>query len=444
MKTNLSLLSAALFAALAFAACDPKDKGGEGSKLTPDENKEKLEQIALDFANIVKAADFTDFTDAVNRIKEVELPEDFQGEEDAPLPNPAGRISQAGVPLFFGKFDVLTRANGLATRAADYAASDLYGIYTWDEESVTDEFDGWTKEESTEELTFEFNFEDGEVITLTGKASGTETEVTVEGKTVVVPASASFKIAKGSATLAEVAIGVPSINDDATVGKVITSVSLCGYTFATTTNVTTSKIDLSVNIKKGSQALLDVTASLSGSNLTSIETIEVEEYGNTYTEVRYKGTPGAASGTVNIMGGKIFLKGSSANLQNIIDELEELFDKEDEYDSEQEYYKEYSSIWNKNLNVFMNYDGSNNPIAKLEFDAVNNYDYNGDGVKDFYSAGHIVFANDGSKYLFEDYFNEDDFSEVIDAFEELGRMLEDTFGYEADDPLPNDEALLRE
>jgi hypothetical protein len=72
----------------------------------------------------------------------------------------------------------------------------------------------------------------------------------------------------------------------------------------------------------------------------------------------------------------------------------------------------------------MNYDGSNNPIAYHEYKVILEDYY---GYTDQYGESYIVFNSDGSKFLLDEFFNENDFSDLIDVLDELVEDFEDKF-----------------
>ncbi len=401
MKKQFLVVAVALFALL---SCDPKSP--EGSELTPDENKAKMEEIAIEFANLIDPDDFTELTDVVDYlINDIELPEALVGEDNHD--DVIDYLSGAASPLFVGKLALLGKINAAATRAADYTVDEFYGVYTYEDGE-------WIETESDSEFKLVYPF-NGETATIVASATGTAHEVEIDGETHAIPATVTASVSLGSAKLVDVSIGVTGVNSKATVGQVTTSVAVCGYTFNTTINVTAGGVTAAVDVKKGDTMLLDVDASASGSNFVPEAPYEDEEW---------NGTIGALNGTVSIMD-KAWAKISSTNFQNFIDGLNDL---EEEYDSksvDDEYADRYTELFNDNIVIFMNYDGSNDAIAYHEYkQIVDEYE---SGNFDTWGESYIVFMSDGSPFLLDEFFNEDDFSELIDVLEDLADEFDSKF-----------------
>ena len=133
---------------------------------------------------------------------------------------------------------------------------------------------------------------------------------------------------------------------------------------------------------------------------------------------------------VNILD-KIQITGSCDNLKKVIEILDE------------ECNENTDSKVNKYFSINVLFNGSSDPTAKIEFETVEDgwydyrYQYNpntGDYEYirvyeyDYYLMPVIVF-NDGSRHSIEDFFNEDDFEDTIDAlisvYKDFESMLED-------------------
>jgi hypothetical protein len=400
----------ALAALLTLCSCGNGGDGGnhEGSQLTPEQNKAKMEDVAIEFANQIDADDFTDFIDAMNRLDQIGFPEGV-GENIGN--SRAGSLAGAANPLFFGKLAMLGRFNAIATRAADYAASDLYGVFTYTNGR-------WVETTSNSELRIVFPY-NGETVTITVSGTGTAHESNIDGETYAVPAQVKAKMTLGSKTLVDLAIGITGVNASATTGIVVSEITVCGYATTISTTVTANNVAALVSLNKGNTNLLDVNVSGKGSKLVPTEP---------YDDIDWEPTIGEVGASVRIMS-QVWVKCHSANLQKFIDGLEKL---DDDYpwswDNGVEYDKEYvdrmTKLYKDNISFYMNYDGSTTPIAHLEMKAVlDQTEY----YTNWHSETYIVFDNDGSKFLLEEFFDEDDFQDLIDVLEKFADEFENKF-----------------
>lgn len=414
MKKVLLLTVAAVFA---LASCTDKPKNG--SKLTPDENKAKLEEIGLELADLIDPDAFNDFTGAVSYLIN-ELPELPFWEDEGDYNEPVNQEGKAGVvsgimkaatPLFAGKLSAATVIATRAAEVADYAIADIYGIYTHDDGE-------WVEAESTEkfEIAYKYNGQDVK-ITIAADPDAKTYTVTSDGETAEIPAKVTAKMTKGTASLADVTVDVIAVAEDATSGEVKVAVAIAGYTVAATAKVNNTSASATASVKKGAALLVSAKANGTGSNLTS-------DYDD------YDPTIGSVNGTISIMD-KAYLKMSSANFQKYLDGMDEL-EEEYEYESsegnwvykpyDEKYVTTATKLFNDNIKIFLNYDDSSRAAASYEHKVVLETQPGSEWTSTE-DVSYITFP-DGSKFSFEDYFDEKDFEDVIDTFEDIAEKFE--------------------
>lgn len=392
MKKLFVFAAAVVFA---LSACDGDKNKNNDQKLTPEEHKAKLEQIGSDLAGLINANDFQEFVDVINYMSD-ELPElpFFEADNDEPVPaGPVGRLTGVTAPLFTGKLAAVNSITRTATRAADGSIEDFYGI--WEIE------DGeWVNtDEEADKFEIRFTYDDEEVVITLADTGSSDFEVTVDDETIAIPNKANAKMVKGTATLFEAAVEIASLNSDATTGQVKVNVGIAGYTVSTAVDVTKTSANATVSVKKGSALLVSANAVASISGLDWEEGTELKNI----------------SGTLSIMD-KAFLKGSCSDIAKYDEGWDDL---------DEEYYGEYDEEFaakldkhlNDNFSVFMNYDNSNTAIAKWEQKTVVEDELN------YNVISYIVFS-DGSRFSFEDYFEDFDYSSLEKALEKFESLFD--------------------
>ncbi|MDR2890696.1 MAG: hypothetical protein LBV18_03720 [Alistipes sp.] len=422
MKKLFFAAVAIAMVALTAVSCGPDDKKTpEGGKLTPDENKAKVEDVALDLAGQIDAQKFVEFVDATNRLTDIGLPEDLMGEEE-PTRGAVSAIVNAAAPMFPSRMGAIAAIPAAATRVADIAASQFYGVFTYDEQT-----EEWTSTESTTELAFIYGFEGAEV-KLSLVTSGSETEVEFDGTIIAVPAKVAAKMTMDGETLAAIAVDVTSIATDLSSGEVGTTVEIGGYSFALKAKIA-SDSSASLTLKNGSKTLVSI-------NATGTETDLIPPMTD---EPNFEATIGDLNVNLNVMDA-VYVKGSIDDLQGLIDAEEELG-----YEDE-EYAEAYTKLINDHVDIFMNYDNSNAAIATVEYKHFYEVEKSEDGLAEIHSSYgeyYIVFASDDSRFSLEEFFNDEDFADLKEAVEKLDKEFSDLLGIEDELDEPNNEPAGR-
>lgn len=107
--------------------------------------------------------------------------------------------------------------------------------------------------------------------------------------------------------------------------------------------------------------------------------------------------------------GQLQVKGSCSNVMTLMDHMENLWGASNDSAAERA-----ADNINNLLDLGIYFDGSSSKQADLVMDYYLYEDYWGD---EFYEIEPIIEFSDGSKYAFYEYFNEDDFEDLIDTFE---------------------------
>ena len=165
-------------------------------------------------------------------------------------------------------------------------------------------------------------------------------------------------------------------------------------------NAETGDIKYSQSLKKGELFIVS-------QKLSSNMTLEYEEEDGSVVEAGIK--EATANVDFNLLG-ELQLKGSCTDLRQLVEILDESFDSERQCERAAENATELIDI-----NVY--YDCQSTVQARIEFEPVSEYDEYL-GYESLWIEPVIVFE-DGSRYLFEKYFKERDFRDLIENFEDF-------------------------
>lgn len=404
---NLFRASLIVVAAAGLMSCDGVNGGGSQISMTPDENKERLEEVGQKVIakfkpevqeNLIKAVnDFQIYANEGN----LEVYDKYGASEFAAQFASVVKSTVEGANL-----------GGIMALAAPdshlYEAARIYGIYTYNGSS-------WSRAESTDKIEFRFTTEEGKSVVATAQASEGGAELTIEGETIVIPqqVTAIVTIDGGTEFSANVRT---SCNFGSTV-TVDIAIDANGYVVKENVTVNPNSGSCSASFGIDGETIVAMNGTFTGNNLTNPDHI----YDN------YMTIGGSANAQVTIMN-EVQVKGSCSNLSSLLSELDVLWDKY-EYSSEA-CATEEAAIYNKYLSVGMTYVPATNMVANLLIAPYFSYSgniYNPETgnyteVDYFFTEPLIVFTSDDSRYSMEAYFNEENFGGLIESFENLYKI----------------------
>ena len=191
-------------------------------------------------------------------------------------------------------------------------------------------------------------------------------------------------------------------------------------------NASVGKATAECTLKKGSKVIWDM--GFSGDVKVNLVTEEVDpetEYGY-YDDYTYPEFTMAKNAEIDIdILGQLQIKGSCSNILTLIDHVETLWETNSNSSAER-------AIDNMNniLDLGLYYDGASTKQADVVMDYYVVDEYDGE---EWYDFEPILEFQDGSKYAFYEYFEEDAFDDTIDHFElwieMYEEMLEHYFDY---------------
>lgn len=397
------------------AACGDSDNDGgkPGTELTPDENKQKLDEIGQslvskinpkDHETLIKVADY--FSSIVGDVEMVE--------PDMNYPSSVMK----NISRICAKSD-LGRMVEFASISSDiYKLSDYYGIYTYN--TLTEE---WEETASTSTLEYRFKYDNKDAV-IKVSASGKEENVDLEnGNQVSIPAKVEAVVTLATTELCKLTVN-SELSTAQHTAKITASLSANGYVFETVADVSGSKAIANFTMKKNNEVLISAKAEVAGKNMTNPSESDLDEPQNMFNKAWSK---------VDIMNQLNFYVECS-NIKDFANALDNVDHSKDyvgqKYDNEQSAKKE-AEVYNKYMTGQMRYAGSDDVVASFAFQAYLGYSYQSQNysTKEWYIEPVIVFAIDDSRYSFEDYFDETSFSALISSLEKLADDYDAIIGW---------------
>lgn len=426
------ILPCACVVMLSFTACsDDDENGGEGTELTPDQNKQKLESIGLETIGKINAADHAELLKTMDAFSECVDRGDLELERREEFDIVAELLGN--IRSVCAKSNLGGMVNFTSTNYDLYKLAEYYGIYTYDAQN-----EEWIFATNDNDTKLEFNFSaNGESAVIKVAASGNESMVEIDDdNAVMVPENVEAIISKGGKELCKLSVAL-KVSDAAKTANITAQLSANGYVFLVKTNASKTAATADFTLDKNNETLISATADLAGVNMTDKDAIE-DAADNDNIQDLFK----SANVTVNIIN-EATVKASCSNFTNLINLLNDL---DDRYSWKQQYAKEYNEkvaeAYNKYIDAKLYYT-SDAVIANFKMQVYYDeddyyYDYESGTypapmVKGLYGTeAAIVFTVDDSAYSFDSYFDEISFNDLINSAEALGKQYEKYLKYLCD------------
>lgn len=428
MKKLFSTLALCAIALTTLSSCDlfkPEEKKNdtpeyEASKLTPSQHQEKLETIALEIVNAIDPADVEELAISLTTLSE-RIPEEQQG----------------GAEEFARSINNLDVNNivALVTRASEELILDindtelaLGGICVEIQEN------GTTVESEIDDKSAIMIKWDSDALTLSwGENKGEYTfEDSNEGVTYIVKLPSFIKIAITLNGVEHFSANIePNVTDNYTYAPALTIKLNGGYELYSKVNANNKGVGVEGSFKKNGKKLIGSAAAISINDLTNpdnwYEEYYDEYYGETVSDIalgEYIGE-NVTNGTVQVDLLTLSIIGTG-DLRSVIDEMNALDERYNNGNYPKEYYDEGCAIVNKYLKVMAVYNDTNEKIADVILQTVEEeyYDQYLDKTDYIYYAAPILVFPDGSKFAFEDFFTEEGFSDLIERISEIAGSME--------------------
>lgn len=458
MKKNYLKLMTLLFAVIVsvgFVSCSDGDDGGNGDPekpvnpvepsekdaMSPADQKEYLEKVALEFMDLIPASDFRDIAQLGEYISETYGDYNWS------------TVDRWGEEIFEDLRELL----GTTTETEHSYGYTYNYIYTnYKAVLMASNFTGhftarngrWVLEDAND-LQFIFYDQKGQECVLKLTTSGSVTKVHAfdiddwdydwknntsneyydhTQYTIGVPENITITLTQGGKQVAKntTKVNLSGINGeefDLSKGNLTVSSTIelnNGYKFdvsqvAYTAN---SKASLSTIISKNGKSLVTMGAA---SDINDIPSVNVSAFtSDNLDEDDYDLDRVNAKNTfvkLDIIG-KVQMQGTISDIRKFANYLDEA----DDNDTNESTYKSYINQANALMDVNLFYDGSNVKQATIKLEPFADETWNGKT----WTVEPIIKFYDGSSYsTFEAFFNEKDFKKTIDAFNKLMDKYDD-------------------
>lgn len=429
MKKLFSTLALCAIALTTLSSCDlfkPEENKDdtpkyEDSKLTPSQHQEKLETIALDIVNAIDPADVEELAQSLTTLSE-RIPEEEQGGAE----ELARSIQNLDVNNIVA---LVTRASEELILDINDPELELGGI------CVEIKEDGTTEESEIDDKRAIMIKWDNDALTLSwGENKGEYTfEDSNEGVKYIVKLPSFIKIAITLNGVEHFSANIePNVTDNYTYAPALTIKLNGGYELYSKVNANDKGVGVEGSFKKNGKKLIGSAAAISINDLTNPDNWYEEYYdeynGETVTDIALGDYIGenVTNGTVQVDLLTLSIIGTG-DLRSVIDEMNAWDERySNGANNEKEYIDEGCAILNKYLKVMAVYNDTNEKIADVILQTVEEEYYNQylDETDYIYYAAPILVFPDGSKFAFEDFFTEESFSDLIERIGEIAGNME--------------------
>ena len=425
MKRLFTLLALSAMSLATFSACIDTDADDPGpnpnpphSVLTPDEHKQKLENIAIKLVDEFNTADFETLAGSLISLASYIPYEDEEEDwgDTGSLPETARALKSGSVVAITS---AITRATEQVIIDVNDGAIEVEGYrFIFDESG----------EPSYEELGRTGVVEvawDNSVATFTwGKNNGqyiyTDKEEDIE---YVVKTPAYINVSLKIDGTEHLNINVePKVIDNYTFAPKMTIKIYGGYEIVSQVNADSTKITNSIALNKNSKKLISTTSEFDINGFTNPDNWVAEwDYGNGYTETcsdpeeYFNANVTTAQFRYDVL--TLSIIGRCNDIQKMLEEEELLENIRDDYAT---YYTELSAIMNRYLDIVAVYNDTGEKIADIKWQGFYNESYDKENGCDVITTGCepiLVFAN-GSKFSLEQFFTSEDFAGLMEHLSE--------------------------
>ncbi len=397
-----------------FSCSDDDPKGGDnfqGNKLTPQENKAKMEQIGQELIGKINSSDHQELITTIDNFLLLADEGGLFEEEDewTEADSYYGKETLRTIRRICSKTDL-----GKTIRFSDvgselYRASDFYAIYTYKNGE-------WLKTSSDKTLEFHFTSNKQAAI-IKISCSGKETQINIEEDKLLIPEQAKLTITVSEKELCKLTVD-NSIDLNAKKTSANVELSASGYIFKANAVVNAKVLTCSFNLSKGNETLISADTQVTATKNYTEEVENLEEIENPEEMLS------AAVANLSILG-QINAKVSCSDIQAMCKELDA---NDIQSESHQSGNENEAKIINKYSKGELRYSGSDDLIATVEMQAFSESENYGDYHDEYwYTEPVLIFAVDDSRYSFENYFDEVTFGDLINSAENLYKQYEKLF-----------------
>lgn len=415
------MLPCACMALFSLASCsDDEGKESEFTNLTPDEHKEKLEQIGLDAIAKINPEDHKVLLETSDYFFKITDNSDLTIERDETAVQATVQLLKS-VTQVCRTFNVGAMAEYANANNDLYAAAQYFGIYTYNTSNRT-----WTKSTSNDALELHFPYNGQQAVIKINK-SGNETKVDLfedDGTNyqAMVPEHATATMLLGDTELFKLNVDM-NANNSTRSADIVCNLNASNYIFQTNTHADQSNVTCTFSLNAKGEELINATANVNGQNMTNDDKINdiINEDGDAADLFN------SANAQINIMQEAI-IKVSCSDIQGLANAIDNLSDQYPSWEDEdaQPYNDKKADLYNQYITADLYYTDGDNVIAKLKMQ--NHF------VDDYYSTYYelepvITFVSDDSTFSLESYFDDISFNDLIESAENLSDQYKDYLKY---------------
>lgn len=386
------MLFAALCSAVVLCSCEP---GNEGKKLTPDESKDKIEKTLVAFMDACPASDFDDLADFASFLGEnyfnPEVNYDFSALSSWYEESCNSSIEE-GESIVYVTF-VLSQYTGKFTFTSNgikYEEADVLSFCVTDDEDAE-----WVFKLEPSGKVREF---------VNADIDGTELTVKIPEKVIVTLTRNGKQMMKETITYdISLSSNIDVSKDKATVSQ---EFAIKDYIIKTKTGVDgkAGKFQANASLTKKGQLLLKGSC-----------TGEVEITGDVITDAVISNATNVKM-NIDIM--------SAMQITGTTKNVKEVYNANDCSPYDQEGKLAAVKTINSQLDLKFFYDNTKTEQGHVEVEV---YEYEDIEGKDYWELVPVLVFHDDSRYLLQDFFNENDFADLIENFSAFVAMYQELF-----------------
>ena len=413
------------------------------SALSPSEQKERLEAVALEFSDLVPASDFRGIQNLGSHIKRTYL---NRGYDWSDVEEWAGDILRDLTQVVGTSDETETKWGDVYQyHYTDYKAVVMASNFKgrWEARNG-----GWVYSQAND-LSFVFNDQNGSECVLKLETSGDVKKVHVSDatdwydydvetsgdtyiytynynrtqSTIGVPEHIVITLTQGGSTVVKCTMnfnlsGISNEEFNLSKSNLTASCKIelnNGYTFDLSQVAYTANSSASISFiaKKNGTSLLTfaVSADISGmpdGNLSAIKKLDFDNVNGKNALVKF-----------DVLG-KAQIQGTVSDIRKFADYIKEATRNKDS----ESRYKSYLNQANSLMDVNLFYDGTSTKQATMKLEAFRESNYDGD----YWTMEPTLYFYDGSSYsTFSTFFNSNDFRKTIEAYKALAQDYADLF-----------------
>lgn len=403
--------------------------GDSTSPLTPDEHKQKLENIAIEFVDEFDTADFEALIGSLSYFEDLFEVDDelVEGPGDEYIDEATRALKSFSVA---GLINAVTRASEQFIFDINDEDFDFNGAvidFTEESEEPSFEYDGNLGE-------CVVKWEDSVATFAWGETKGQYTYIDEEEDVeYIVKIPAYINLSLKISGVEHLNINVePNITDNHTYAPKITIKLNGGYEIVCENIADNQKLSCAYSLSKNGKRLAGAVAAASIKDFTNPENWYYEYFDDYYNEyvteiapdIYFEKNVTNGSIQIDILTLTLTAAGDFTGMYDKIEELDSKYiwwDDEGNYyeDQEKAYYNDLCELINNTVEFIALYNDTNEKIADIKVQprrSVNDVDGDID-----YEIDLVLVFPDGSKHVMQDYF-------TADSFEDLMNHLSEKFG----------------